>query len=61
MWEFAPVWSNARMTKAQVRKYIRDIKEAQKLAKQKLKNAEQNWALNNNEELEKIEKQLENL
>lgn len=55
MSEFAPGWTNARMTKAQVRKYIADMKEAQLIAKQKLDAAKANW------ELEKDEKELEKL
>ncbi len=43
MSEFTPVWSNARMTKSQVKKYIRDMKEAEKIAKQKLEEAKANW------------------
>lgn len=34
--EFAPGWSNPRMTKAQMRKYLRDMKAAQEEAKKKL-------------------------
>jgi len=58
MSEFAPTWSNARMTPAQVRKYVKDMKKAQEIAKQKLENAKNNWEL----ELEKIEiETLENM
>lgn len=41
-WEFAPGWTNPKMTKAQVRKYIADMKEMQEKAKRKLKEAELN-------------------
>lgn len=34
--EFAPAGSNPRMTKAQMRKYLRDMKAAQDAAKKKL-------------------------
>jgi len=55
MWEFAPAWSNARMTQAQVRKYIKDMKEAQQIAKAKLEKAKNSW------EMEKDKKELEEL
>jgi len=55
MWEFAPLWTNAKMTKAQVRKYVADMKKAQKLAKDKLEKAKNSW------EFEKEKKELENL
>jgi len=62
MSEFAPPWSNARMTKAQVRKYIRDMKEAEKIAKQKLEEAKANWEFEKEEaEVARLEKELENL
>lgn len=62
MSEFAPPWSNARMTKAQVRKYVADMKNAQELAKQKLEKAKNNWEFDKEKkELERIEKELENL
>jgi hypothetical protein len=62
MSEFAPVWSNARMTAAQVRKYIADMRVAQALAKQKLEEAKNSWDFKKEEaELKKIEQELENL
>jgi len=36
MTELAPGWSKARMTKAQMRKYLRDMKVMQEAAKKKL-------------------------
>ncbi len=62
MSEFTPVWSNARMTKSQVKKYIRDMKEAEKIAKQKLEEAKANWEFDKEaEEVARLEKELENL
>ncbi len=55
MSEFAPPWSNARMTKSQVRKYVREMKQAQEDAKKRLQEAENSW------ELAKEKKDLENL
>jgi hypothetical protein len=40
MSEIAPTGSNPRMTKAQVRKYVRDMKQAQEDAKKRLEKAE---------------------
>lgn len=53
--ELSPGWTNARMTKAQIRKYLADMKKAQAIAEQKLKHAENSW------ELEKEQKELEAL
>lgn len=62
MTEFAPAWSNARMTKAQVRKYIKDMEEARKEAQKKLDEAENSWELKLEElEIKKLEKELDNL
>ncbi len=62
MSEFAPAWSNARMTKSQVKKYIRDMKKAEELAKEKLEEAKNNWEFDKEAaEIAKLEKELENL
>lgn len=62
MSEFAPGWSNAKMTKAQVRKYVADIKAAEKLAKQKLEEAKANWEFDKEAaEVAELEKKLDNL
>jgi len=62
MSEFAPPGSNARMTPAQVRKYVRDMKRAQDEAKKKLKEAEKNGELKEDtKELEKLENLLDEL
>lgn len=34
--EYTPAWSNPRMTKAQMRKYLRDMQQVQEAAKKKL-------------------------
>ena len=60
--EFAPAWSKTRMTKAQMRKYLRDLEEAREAARKKLEEYENSWELEKEEkELEKIEKQIDNL
>ena len=62
MSEFAPGWSNARMTKSQIKKYIKDMKKAQELAKQKLEEARNNWDFEKEaKELNDIEKELDDL
>ena len=62
MSEFAPVWSNARMTKAQVKKYVADMKKAQKIAQEKLKKAQESWELDKeNKDLEKLEDIIDDL
>lgn len=62
MAEFAPGWSNARMTKAQVRKYVKDMQQAALIAKQKLEEARNSPEyLKEKEELKEIEKELDNL
>ena len=62
MWEFAPVWWQTKMTKSQVRKYIKDMEERRKKAQEeleKLKNQENKYE----EELEfkKLEQDLDEL
>lgn len=62
MWEFAPSWSNVKMTKAQVKKYVADLKAAEKLAKQKLEEAKNNWEFDKEaQEVAELEKKLDNL
>jgi len=62
MSEFTPPWSNVKMTKAQVKKYIKDIKKAQKIAQKKLEKAKTNWDFDKEkQELEKIENKIDNL
>jgi len=62
MSEFAPAWSNARMTKSQVKKYVKDMKAAQLAAQKKLEEAKNNWDFDKEKlELEMIEKELENI
>lgn len=57
--EFAPGWSNPRMTKAQMRKYLRDMKEAQEKAKKKI-NPEKEQK-EKNKDLKKIENQIDDV
>lgn len=62
MTEFAPPWSNVKMTKAQVRKYIANMKAAQELAQAKLDAAKAAWELDKDtRDLERLENQLKEL
>lgn len=62
MSEIAPAGSNPRMTKAQVRKYVRDMKQAQEDAKKRLEKAETSWDLaQEKKELEHLENLLDDL
>lgn len=62
MSEIAPAGSNPRMTKAQVRKYVRDMKQAQEDAKKRLEKAEISWDLaQEKKELEHLENLLDDL
>lgn len=62
MTEFAPPGSNARMTPAQIKKYIKDMKKAQKIAKEKLNEAKQNGEFDTDkDELKRLEQEIDNL
>ena len=59
MSEFAPPWRWARMTKAQVKKYIKDLKRKREIAKRRLQEALANWEFDDDlKELEELEKLL---
>ncbi len=61
MSEYTPPWSNVKMTKAQVRKYIADMKAAELIAKEKIRLAEANWEFEKEkQELAALEKKLDN-
>lgn len=59
MTEFAPAWSNPRMTKAQMRKYLRDMKAAQEDAKKKLDPDKEQ--AEKHHEIKKLEDQLDDI
>lgn len=61
MWEFAPAWSNPRMTKQQINKYNRERDKAKALAQAKLDEAKRKWELNEKEDLTKIEDMLDDV
>jgi len=60
MTEFAPPWRNPRMTKSQVRKYIREMEEKRKKAQKELEKAKSSWELKKQEEeLKELDKKLD--
>lgn len=60
--ELAPKWSNPKMTKSQVRKYIKDMKKKQEEAKKKLEEANLSWEMEKEkQEIIELEKKLDNL
>ena len=62
MSEFAPPWKKVKMTKAQVKKYIKDLEEKRKLAQQKLEQARKSWEWKKEEkEVEKLENLIDQL
>lgn len=62
MSEFAPKWNGPKMTRAQVKAYIAQMKKAQAIAKAKLKAMEDSWVEEIDAlELEMLEEKLDNL
>ncbi len=62
MSEFAPPWRKVKMTKAQVKKYIKDLEEKRKIAQAKLEKAQKSWEFDKEKkELKEIEDLLEDL
>ncbi len=60
--EFAPAWSNPKMTKAQVKKYIKNMKEKQEEARKKIEEAEKSWEFKKEQDqLEELENKIDNL
>lgn len=61
MAEFAPSSSKPKMTQAQVRRYIKEMEEKRRLAQLELEKAKLTWELSSNKELEKIEKEFDDV
>jgi len=62
MSEFAPPWRKVKMTKSQVKKYIKDLEEKRKIAQAKLDEAKKSWEFaKEDQELKEIEDLLEDL
>ena len=62
MSEYTPPWSKVKMTKVQLRKYVADIKAAQKIAQAKLDAAKKSWELDQDtKDLAKLEDMLDDV
>lgn len=61
MWEFAPAWWIPKMTRWQVRRYIKDMEEKRTKAQLELEKARLNWELWNDEDLDDLDKKIDNL
>ena len=62
MSEFAPPWRNPKMTKAQVKKYIKELEEKRKIAQKKLEQAKKDWVFEKEKkELQEIEELIDDL
>jgi len=62
MSEFTPPWRWARMTKAQVKKYIKDLEEKRRIAREKLEEARKSWEwAKEQKDVEELEELLEDL
>ena len=62
MSEFTPPGRWARMTKAQVKKYIKDLEEKRRIAREKLEEAKKSWEwAKEQKDVEELEELLEDL
>ena len=62
MSEFTPVWKWAKMTKSQVKRYIKDLEEKRKKAQEKLNKAKKSSEWKKEEkEVKKLEDLMEDL
>jgi len=62
MSEFSPPGSNAHMTPTQIKKYMRKMRDAQAIAEEKIKDAQNSWELEKEkQEIENLEKKLDEL
>lgn len=58
--ELIPSWWKPKMTRSQVKKYIKNMKQAQKIAKEKIKKMKEAWDLEqSDEEIKKLENQID--
>lgn len=61
MSEFAPTGRQPKMTRSQVRKYLREIEEKRTKAQLELEKARLAWELYNEEDLEDLDKKIDEL
>lgn len=58
--ELMPSWWKPKMTRSQVKKYIKNMKQAQKIAKEKIKKMKEAGDLEqSDEEIKKLENQID--
>lgn len=61
MSEFVPVWSWAKMTRSQVRRYIREMEEKRTKAQLELEKARLAGELDMQEDLDDLDKKIDSL
>lgn len=62
MSEIAPTWWKVKMTKSQVKQYIKKMKKAQAIAESKLAIAKVNWEFDKEEqELKELERKMDEI
>lgn len=61
MWEFAPAWWIPKMTKWQVRRYIAEMERKRLKAQIELEKAKMTWEFYNEEDLEDLDKKINDL
>lgn len=56
IWEISPAWRWAKMTKSQVKAYIKELEKKRELARKKLEQAKASWEFDSEEkELQELE------
>jgi len=62
MTEFSPAWRWAKMTKSQIKRYIKDLEEKRRKAKEKLEKAKKSGEFKKEkQELKKMENLIDDL
>ena len=62
MSEYTPPWRKVRMTKSQIKKYIKNLEEKRKIAQKKLEQAKKSWEWQKEEQdVKELEDLLEDL
>lgn len=61
MWEFAPGWWIPKMTRWQVRRYIAEMEQKRLKAQLELEKARLAWDLDNDEDLDNLDKKIDDL
>lgn len=61
MAEFAPAGSNPKMTKSQVKKYIKEMEQKRRQAQLEIEKAKLRWEFDVEEDLQELEEKLDEL